>query len=293
MAKGAIRSPVIIIGMHRSGTSLLTRMLKRTGVFVGWRLPDNQEASFFRRHNDWLLHSSGGRWDAPRSMMYLYADADGVDAAEEYLRYRVSTFPCLEFLGPARYLRYRSVFNVREPWAWKDPRNTVTLPLWIRLFPGARVVHIVRNGVDVADSLYRRQKKGSLVARQEFAKYRCLFRFLAKRAWFGMSPRVNALEEGFAMWKEYLDFADRFTKDMSNPLLQLRYEDLVADPQAVMSTVLSFCQLDPPQGALAAACADIRPDRVYLFAHDEGLTRFWQTVRHSKWMQEHDYEDCV
>jgi hypothetical protein len=293
MAEDAIRSPVIIIGMHRSGTSLLTRMLERTGLFVGWRLPDNQEASFFRRHNDWLLHSSGGRWDAPKSMAYLYADADGVDAALEYLRYRVSTFPCIEFLGPARYLRYRSVFNVREPWGWKDPRNTVTLPLWIRLFPGARIIHIVRNGVDVADSLCRRQKNRSEAAMQEFARYRFLVRIRAKRAWFGQSPRVMELAEGFSLWEEYLEFADRFTSDMSNPLLQLRYEDLVANPEDLMSTVISFCRLDESHEVLSAACAELRPDRAYLFAHDERLTRFWQKVRHSPRMQKHGYEHYV
>jgi hypothetical protein len=45
-------------------------------------------------------------------------------------------------------------------WGWKDPRNSITLPVWLKLFPDARVIHIVRNGVDVAESLYRRQQRG-------------------------------------------------------------------------------------------------------------------------------------
>jgi len=48
-------SPIIIIGMSRSGTSMLTRMLDELGLFVGKKLTKNHEALFFRKINDWLL----------------------------------------------------------------------------------------------------------------------------------------------------------------------------------------------------------------------------------------------
>ncbi|MCS5697200.1 sulfotransferase [Desulfofundulus thermocisternus] len=32
-----VRPPIIIIGMHRSGTNMLTRMLEELGLFVGER----------------------------------------------------------------------------------------------------------------------------------------------------------------------------------------------------------------------------------------------------------------
>ena len=57
------------------------------------------------------------------------------------------------FLGWKRYLAYRSLERFDQPWGWKDPRNVFTLPLWLRVFPEAKIIYIVRNGVDVAASL--------------------------------------------------------------------------------------------------------------------------------------------
>ena len=58
--------PVIIIGMHRSGTTMITDMLRRLGLFVGNDLEENSESMFFINHNDWLLNQSGGRASASR-----------------------------------------------------------------------------------------------------------------------------------------------------------------------------------------------------------------------------------
>ena len=151
------RPPVILIGMHRSGTSLLAQLLEALGLFTGWRRAPNHEAGFFNRYNAWLLSSAGGRWDTPGAIDHLLADAEGRALAVDYLRAKLSGPAAVEFLGPRRALRWRSLEAIGEPWGWKDPRTTVTLPIWLELFPGARVLHLVRNGVDVAESLHRRQ----------------------------------------------------------------------------------------------------------------------------------------
>ena len=49
-------------------------------------------------------------------------------------------------------------------WGWKDPRTTITFPIWLQVFPKAKILHILRNGVDVAISIYRR----SLVQQMKF-----------------------------------------------------------------------------------------------------------------------------
>ena len=54
-----------------------------------------------------------------------------------------------------------------RPWGWKDPRNTFTLDRWMDLFPKARIVHVIRNGMDVALSLNMRNKvEGEVQAEQ-------------------------------------------------------------------------------------------------------------------------------
>jgi hypothetical protein len=63
--------PIVIIGMHRSGTSMVTRMLESLGLFVGARKDSNCEARFFQRINRWLLDQTGSSWDNPQPIHYL------------------------------------------------------------------------------------------------------------------------------------------------------------------------------------------------------------------------------
>src|SRR5207237_264153 len=41
-------------------------------------------------------------------------------------------------------------------WGWKDPRTSLTIPLWLELVPDLRVVVCLRNPLDVALSLRKR-----------------------------------------------------------------------------------------------------------------------------------------
>ena len=54
--------PIIVIGMHRSGTGMLARVLSGLGVWMGERQSDNSEDMFFFTLNEWLLRLSGAAW---------------------------------------------------------------------------------------------------------------------------------------------------------------------------------------------------------------------------------------
>ena len=43
------REPIIITGKHRSGTSLLSKILIDQGIFMGSKLDSNSESIFFQR----------------------------------------------------------------------------------------------------------------------------------------------------------------------------------------------------------------------------------------------------
>ena len=62
MAKSSIISPLIITGMHRSGTSLLTRLLQNFGIDFGLCKDRNNEATFFLRRNEAILKLLGFNW---------------------------------------------------------------------------------------------------------------------------------------------------------------------------------------------------------------------------------------
>ena len=42
---------------------------------------------------------------------------------------------------------------VHQRWGWKDPRNSLTLPFWLRLIPNLKVIICLRNPLEVARSL--------------------------------------------------------------------------------------------------------------------------------------------
>ena len=47
-------------------------------------------------------------------------------------------------------------FGAAPLWSWKNPRTCLTLPFWQRLLPSMRYVICLRNPIDVARSLRRR-----------------------------------------------------------------------------------------------------------------------------------------
>ena len=62
-----IKNLIIITGMHRSGTSMLSRILERQGIFMGSQKEINNESIFFLKINTWLMSSINSSWDNPKS----------------------------------------------------------------------------------------------------------------------------------------------------------------------------------------------------------------------------------
>ena len=162
MANHSLLSPIIVVGMHRSGTSLLTNILQELGLFIGVQKDSNDESVFFQGINDWLLRSSGASWDYPLPVGLLFERTYLREISREYIESLMTSPRAVSFLGVSKYLRYRSISRMDVPWGWKDPRNTFTLPIWLEIFPNAKIIHVVRHGVDVANSLRTRQESETI-----------------------------------------------------------------------------------------------------------------------------------
>lgn len=140
--------PVAIAGMHRAGTSLIARMLGACGLELGpveQHLPpqaDNPEGFYEHRAfvdlNERLLAQLGGIWRMPPSLISGWENDPKLDP----------------LYAEARSLTVE--FNFREPWGWKDPRNSLTLPFWRCVFPDLAVVICVRHPLETAYSLLER-----------------------------------------------------------------------------------------------------------------------------------------
>ncbi|MCB0879559.1 MAG: hypothetical protein KDC46_11360, partial [Thermoleophilia bacterium] len=156
---------VAVIGMHRSGTSMVTGMLARCGMQVG---PQHE-----------LLGPSHenptGYWE--RRPMVLLDDAvmDALALAWDHVPALPPTGweqdPELDsLLIEAQQLV--AAFPQDRVWGWKDPRTSITLPLWERALGGpAACVVCVRNPMDVAASLARRGGTSPRLAFQLWLAY--------------------------------------------------------------------------------------------------------------------------
>ena len=154
MVSGA--SPAIcILGMHRSGTSAISRILSLLGVHLGAPsallepFDDNPkgywEHSRIVQINDDILGRFGGRWNVPPVFPDGWAGSAEVADLRDTARQLVAT----EFAG-------------QPLWGWKDPRTCLTLPFWQEVIGPVRYLLVVRNPAAVVASLYKRDRMSAL-----------------------------------------------------------------------------------------------------------------------------------
>lgn len=179
---------VVVLGMHRSGTSVAAQVINRLGVPVGQgRLvpatdanPDGHWESWdLQEINNDLLAAFGGSWAGPPVM------EDGWEASPPALQLDARAVSCWNRVHPG------------DHWMWKDPRNCLTLPFWIRVarLSGPAVI-IYRDPQQVAASLAQRD---------------------------GFSEKV-----GLALWERYN--RDALRSVTGSPVLVSSYRSLTADP---------------------------------------------------------------
>ena len=274
MGNNSTRPPIIIIGMHRSGTSMITRMLEELGLFVGMKKQKNHEAVFFRKLNDWLLSQSGGRWDHPEPIKYLLTNTEVRALSVDYIRHLMKGPRIIIYLGWGKYMRYRTPENLDIPWGWKDPRNTFTLPLWIDLFPEAKIIHIYRNGVDVANSLKVRAEKKLARSKSIYAKIKPLSWLLPKLKGFTDTLNCASLEGGFSLWEKYLREARAHVRNLQDRAMELKYEDVLAEPHGALNTLARFCDLPITDAVAANLAAKVKKSRAYAYKDTPELQAF-------------------
>ncbi len=131
---------VVVLGMHRSGTSALTRVVNLLGVPIGRAgevTNEHWESGALTNFQDGLLRALGGAWHDPPPLRPGW---------ERHPR-------LLAHVASARRA-FHKVYGDLPLWVWKDPRTCLTLPFWrrvLRMRTLAIVVH--RNPLEVWRSL--------------------------------------------------------------------------------------------------------------------------------------------
>jgi hypothetical protein len=248
---------VVVIGMHRSGTSLATRLASLAGLSLG-QGPDvpataanprgHWESAVLRDVNDDLLARLGGNWAGPPPRRDGW-ERDGA----------------LEPLAAAARAAFARVYGSPTPWVWKDPRNCITLPFWERAVPiDVVVLHVHRNPLAVADSLRERDELSRPVSLALWERYvRDGLRNVAGHrvlsassdeivadpvGWVGRVRRV-ALDAGLRLGPEPSDAA--VTRVIDTELQHGSYSarDLRADPDVSHSQRALFDVLEKVTGS--------------------------------------------
>ena len=126
---------------------MVTRLLHGCGLYLGPKEalmpPQADNPDGFWEHlgfvalNDELLNALGGAWDLPPKPNENVSH-DRLDALRMKARLLIEGF------------------HSAQIWGWKDPRNSLTLPFWEDLLPGLKTLIIVRNPLEVAYSMGKR-----------------------------------------------------------------------------------------------------------------------------------------
>ena len=134
---------LIIAGMHRSGTSLITNWLHHCGLEVGER----------------LVEASAGNKEGH------FEDTEFLKIHEEILADNGLTTTGLIFDKPLTISEYeleklKTILKIKErrfhQWGWKEPRTCLFLDTYGKLLPEAKYLVIVRDYLSVVNSLLKR-----------------------------------------------------------------------------------------------------------------------------------------
>ncbi|MDA7666577.1 sulfotransferase [bacterium] len=270
--------PVIIIGMHRSGTTMITSLLEKLGLFLGKEVEINHEARFFLSLNRWLLRQSAATWDHPEGIVDLLNNAEIRTLAVNYLGAMLGK-PCvINYLGWQKFIRYGGAANLDVPWGWKDPRNTYTLPVWLDLFPRAKVIHVYRNGVDVANSLQVRGVNDLRQSKERYNRKKLFYWLRPKKGGFTSSISCLDLRNGFTLWERYFRESQRHVKALGDRAIEIKYEDFLRSPGDNLVKLCGFSGLRADEQLIKTLCREVNCDRAYAFRKDKELQGFHSTV---------------
>jgi hypothetical protein len=199
---------VCILGMHRSGTSLVSRLMNVLGLDLG---PEEHlmepnasnpaghwESLPISEINEDIFVRLGGSWAVPPPM-----PADWERSPE-----------LADLRRQAREL-IAADFSDSDLWGFKDPRTCLTAPFWQRLLPPMRYLICLRNPIDVATSLEGREEESV------------------------------PFDQGLELWFGYV--RSSLSAAAGHPHEFVFYEDLMADPEPVVARLARFLGRSGPE----------------------------------------------
>ena len=231
-ARGLRDDPVVLCNKSHSGSRLLAALLRDAGLFLGAHRNESEDA-----------------WDLLPVVRYLV-----IHHYPDYRAALAGADPLLPDLLAAALARHLEGVAPGQPWGWKLSESGYVLPVIAALLPRLRVLHLIRDGRDVAfsdhtgptDAFWRKV----FFDRADLAAWRGL-------ALTGPSYRRRPHLFNAQHWANAVAVTRRFGQALGPRYRELRYEALCAEPAATLSALLDWLGLDPAPGL--AARQEIRP----------------------------------
>lgn len=173
---------VIILGMHRSGTSMIGGVLSRLGVDMGNDKPGRQvsnpmghyEDGNFLELNETILTTAGGTWNDPPPLEKINKLAGSYNGRLQEI------------------MNLRRLSNREQHWGWKDPRTCLTVQLYLPYLTNPYVIWCERYPADIAKSLWKRNKISHEVSENLTEHYQQQIRNFIK-----MHPEIPVLKVNY------------------------------------------------------------------------------------------------
>jgi hypothetical protein len=211
---------VVLLGVSRSGTTLLKEMLDSHPAVA---IPTE---SYFVSQ---LWDRHGERPDPEK----FVSDIGRLARVKEWgvspvdVRHRLSPEPSFAEAVQAVYRAYADL-RQKSRFGDKTPAYMQRLDVLERAFPGAQYVHLIRDGRDAGLSFIEMRRR----PRFNWARPRGLGAFAAQ-------------------WRREVEGARRFGRGQATGRYhELRYEDLVAEPEVVLRDICGFLRIEFDPGML-------------------------------------------
>jgi hypothetical protein len=207
--------PFFIIGSGRCGTTLLRRILSANeGIYIP---PENWSlGGLINKFKTYGLYED---WNTivDIAIVTFCNDTQGwFEKIPTDLAKKLKNCPVkkrsLSFLINSMYHYHAGLLNVNcNRWGDKTPLNVNNLQPILQVFPNAKFIHLVRDGVDVVNSYKNRDGNGIL------------------------KPAIR--------WLSAIEAVERFSKKYPDKILEIRYENLAKKPEVEAATICNFLSI--------------------------------------------------
>ncbi|MBF2097677.1 MAG: sulfotransferase [Gloeomargaritaceae cyanobacterium C42_A2020_066] len=214
---------VLIGGMCGSGTRVLSKCLRKLGVFMGGNLNRSEDSVPF--------------------IPFYYTWTSLFLAKAPHIPQSIST-KLKEELHICLDEHLKGLEDRSQIWGLKNPRSIHLLDLWLTEFPNMKFIHFIRNGLDMAfvdgQALeHHYMHRRSLLADRDF-------RYVGPSNMALFWAKLNQVAA--AQGAHYGD--QRY--------LLVRHEDICSEPVETMRSILAFLSMSVVDSQIQAAAQDVQ-----------------------------------